>query len=948
MKSILFTFLTVICCSNMLQAQQQPTTPEVLKKSFNERHELIDASLVKNLEFRNIGPSIMSGRVVDLAVNPDDPIEFYVGYASGGVWYTNNNGTSFTPVLDSSLTQNVGALAVDWSSHTIWVGTGEINASRSSYAGIGLLKSEDRGDTWQNMGLLDGHHISRILIHPENPNQVVVGVLGHLYSPNQMRGVFKTTDGGQTWSQSLFVGPETGVVEMVVDPNDADIIYAAAWEKDRKAWHFKGSGTQSGIYQSTDAGSSWTLMTSQGSGFPAGSGVGRIGLAVYDSNTIYAIVDNQDHQVGNNQDKGQGLEANEFKVMDAKTFVALDDQKLNDFLSANGFQKEYTAQEVKRMVRSQEIQPADLAKYLSDANTQLFDTPVIGAEVYRSDDSGKTWAKTHKGHLDGVYYSYGYYFGKIHVTPNDPNSIYIYGVPLLTSKDGGSSFKSLDAANMHGDHHVLWINPKNPSHLINGNDGGVNISYDDGANWTKCNTPAVGQFYAINVDNQTPYNVYGGLQDNGVWKGSSRNKESVRWHQSGDYPYQMIMGGDGMQVQIDARDVNVVYTGYQFGNYYRLNLATNSQTYIQPKHKLGETPNRYNWQTPVLLSAHNQDILYYGSQRLHRSFDQGNHWESISGDLTKGAKTGNVAFGTLTTISESPFHFGTIYTGSDDGVISVTQDGGAHWTDVSEQLPDDLWVSRVVASKHVPSRVYAALNAYRGDDFAPYLFVSNDYGAHWQSIVGNLALGSVNVLKEDPIQETLLYAGTDNGVYVSLDSGGQWHVFDKDLPKVACHDLVLQEAAQELVLGTHGRSIYIADVSLLQSLDHNKMNEVQIAKIPPVKFSKRWGQSYSQWSEARVPSVSMSFFSPAKGRASIKLKTKGQKTIQEQVVDVDRGYNNWHFDLALTDQGVKHLKKAFDQDLSAASNGVTYLPKGNYVVQISIGDQENNTALIIE
>ena len=405
----------------MLQAQQQPTTPEVLKKSFNERHELIDASLVKNLEFRNIGPSIMSGRVVDLAVNPDDPIEFYVGYASGGVWYTNNNGTSFTPVLDSSLTQNVGALAVDWSSHTIWVGTGEINASRSSYAGIGLLKSEDRGDTWQNMGLLDGHHISRILIHPENPNQVVVGVLGHLYSPNQMRGVFKTTDGGQTWSQSLFVGPETGVVEMVVDPNDADIIYAAAWEKDRKAWHFKGSGTQSGIYQSTDAGSSWTLMTSQGSGFPAGSGVGRIGLAVYDSNTIYAIVDNQDHQVGNNQDKGQGLEANEFKVMDAKTFVALDDQKLNDFLSANGFQKEYTAQEVKRMVRSQEIQPADLAKYLSDANTQLFDTPVIGAEVYRSDDSGKTWAKTHKGYLDGVYYSYGYYFGKIHVTPNDPN-----------------------------------------------------------------------------------------------------------------------------------------------------------------------------------------------------------------------------------------------------------------------------------------------------------------------------------------------------------------------------------------------------------------------------------------------------------------------------------------------------------------------------------------------
>ena len=297
------------------------------------------------------------------------------------------------------------------------------------------------------------------------------------------------------------------------------------------------------------------------------------------------------------------------------------------------------------MVRSGNVKPADLATYLEDANSMLFDTPVIGAEVYKSTDGGKTWSKTHDDYIDDLYYSYGYYFGHIYVSPANQEHIYIYGVPILKSKDGGKTFTSIDAENVHADHHALWINSKNPNHLINGNDGGVNITYDDGKTWIKNNSPSVGQFYAINVDNQTPYNVYGGLQDNGVWKGVNNAPEDRSWQQTGHYPWEMIMGGDGMQIEIDNRNPNIVYTGYQFGNYYRLNLETEHQTYIQPKHQLGESPYRFNWQTPIELSSHNQDILYLGGNKLMRSLDQGNTWEAISDDLTNGGKKGNVAYG---------------------------------------------------------------------------------------------------------------------------------------------------------------------------------------------------------------------------------------------------------------------------------------------------------------
>ncbi|MFV8225198.1 WD40/YVTN/BNR-like repeat-containing protein, partial [Christiangramia aquimixticola] len=586
-----YLFLSTLLLSvSPIFSQNSASTGQDIKSGLDKKQALIKNSVVKNIPLKNIGPTVMSGRITDLAVNPDDPTEFYAAYATGGLWYTNNNGTSFTPVMDNSPTQNIGDIAVDWKNGTIWVGTGEVNASRSSYAGIGLLKSEDKGASWEYMGLPDSHHISRVLINPENSDEIIVGVTGHLYTPNKERGIYKTTDGGKTWSNKLFINEQTGIIDIAVNPDNFNEMYAAAWDKDRKAWDFRESGANSGIYKSTDAGNTWSLITTKGSGFPTGEGVGRIGISVFDDETVYAIVDNQDRrkEKDTKEKKSSGLQKDDFDKMKKSEFLKLEEDQLEDFLRDNNFPKKYTAASVKDLVKKEEIEPKEISLYLEDANSRLFSTPVIGAQVYKSIDGGKTWKITHEDHLDDLYYSYGYYFGMIHVDPQDKDAIYVYGVPILKSKDGGKTFSSIDAENVHADHHALWINPNRSGHLIDGNDGGINISYDDGENWMKNNSPSVGQFYTVNIDNQKPYNVYGGLQDNGVWTGPHTNTEGVDWHSSGDYNFKSIMGGDGMQVEIDNRNPDIVYTGYQFGNYFRINRKTGDMTFIQPKHELGE------------------------------------------------------------------------------------------------------------------------------------------------------------------------------------------------------------------------------------------------------------------------------------------------------------------------------------------------------------------------
>ena len=912
-------------------ALAQPTTGTAWLKSVSDHDQLIQDSWVKNLPFENIGPAIMSGRVVALAVNPKQPTEFYVAYASGGIWHTKDNGISFSPIMENAPTQNIGEMAMHWPSRTLWVGTGENNASRSSYAGIGILRTQDNGATWTHHGLADSHHIGKILINPENPDHLVVGVTGHLYTPNKERGIYITNDAGSTWQQSLFINEQTGIIDLAQVPNDFSTLYAAAWEKDRKAWNFSGSGTHSGIYKSEDAGQSWRKINTPSSGFPTGQGVGRIGIAVYDHQTIYAIHDSQFRREKEKPKASDNLTKEAFKKMSTSEFLSLPNKQINTYLKRNGFHEKYRAENLKNQVRAGEIKPIDLATYLENANAQLFDTPVIGAEVYKSEDGGKSWIKTHTDYLDGVYYSYGYYFGHIHVAPFNADKIYIYGVPFLSSEDGGKSFKSLSKPNVHSDHHALWINPNQPGHLINGNDGGVNITYTDGEYWSKNNTPQVGQFYAINVDNQTPYNVYGGLQDNGVWKGPHNAVENREWHASGRYPWARILGGDGMQVAIDQRDANTVYTGFQFGNYYRLDLKKGTRDAIQPKHELGEAPLRFNWQTPIALSHHNQDILYLGSNKLHRSFNQGRDWTPISPDLTQGGRKGNVAFGTITTFSESPFQFGLIYTGSDDGQIYATPNGGVDWQLLSANLPADLWVSRVVASQHKKDRVYAALNGYRNDDFNPYLYVSHDKGLHWEPIAGNLPAAPVNVIIEDTVNKEILYVGTDRGVYVSFDHGQFWQAFAEGLNTVAVHDLVIQKDAQDLLVGTHGRSIYKANIKPLQSWSSKE--DLQLFAPKSKKHSKYWGTRRSSWNSWRQPCYDFTVFSKSVADYTLAVTTSKGKKVYTSKGSLDKGFVSLTYPLTYDRALLPKARKK--NPLKAAEDGNYYLTPGDYILEIS-------------
>jgi photosystem II stability/assembly factor-like uncharacterized protein len=821
-------FLGFLLVTIFTNAQIKPTPAADRLRGLQQRQVLEKISTINHIKFRNIGPSIMSGRVVDLEVNSDDPTEFYVAYATGGLWHTTNNGLSFTPIFDSVDVLFIGDIAVNWRTRTIWVGTGEVNSSRSSYAGIGMYKSTDNGKNWQYLGLPESHHIGEIQLHPTDDNTAWVAVLGHLYSPNSERGVFKTTDGGATWKHTLYVDNNTGAVDLDINPQNSNEVYAALWYRTRRAWNFEESGMTSGIYKSTDGGNTWSLVTKQGSGFPTGDIVGRIGLAVYPKNPqiVYAIVDNQKPKPDTAKKDTLVYALAELKNLTKEQFAQLEERKLDTLLHRNRMTPRYSAKTVKELIATGQLQSTALYDYLF-MNTGFEGTPV-GAEVYRSDNGGQTWRKTNEKEIP-INFTYGYYFSTIYVSPYNPDKVFALGFTSQVSTDGGKTWKSMDKPNVHVDHHALWINPKRDSHLINGNDGGLNITYDDGGSWFKANSPSVGQFYTVAVDNARPYNVYGGLQDNGVWWGPSNNKESVDWHESGDYPFKRIMGGDGMQVQVDTTDNITTYAGFQFGNYSRLNRMNPRGTAkrITPRHQLGEKPLRFNWQTPILLSSHQPHVLYFGSNKMHRSFNRGDTMIILSGDLTRGGREGDVPYGTITSISESPRRFGLIYTGTDDGNIHVSRDAGYTWTLIINKpqrasdapLAIGLWVSRIIASQYKDGRVYVSLNGYRFDDFTPYLFVSEDFGATWMPIGKDLPAEPINVVREDPKKENILYVGTDGGLYVSFDRGKSFMMWNGGLPKsIPVHDIAIQTRENEIVLGTHGRSIYIAKLDEVQKM----------------------------------------------------------------------------------------------------------------------------------
>src|SRR5437868_13630719 len=867
--------------------------------------------MLKRFIFRGIGPASMGGRIDDIACVDNNSYICYIGAATGGVWKTTNNGTTFTPIFDTYSTASIGDIAIAPSNpDTVWVGTGEANNRQSASFGDGIYKSTDAGKTFTRMGLEDSQTIARILIDPKDPNIVYVAVLGHLFGPNKERGVYKTTDGGKTWNNVKFIGEDTGFTDLVMDPSDSKTLYAASYQRRRTSFGFNGGGPGSGIWKTVDAGKTWKKL--EGSGLPEGL-LGRIGLDISRSNpnTLYAQMEvGASTGTGGEEPTGGGPAPSPSPSPSA----------------------------------SPSLSPA-----ASPTPTPL-DPKKSG--VWRSDDKGRTWRIVSNENNRPMYYS------QIRVDPKNPEIVYVGGLNFSKSTDGGKTFKSLQQGIAHSDNHAIWINPNNSEELMIGNDGGLDVTYDQGATWEYVNTIPAAQFYAVAADMRKPYYVYGGLQDNGSWGGPSQTRNQQAGITNADW--YRVGGGDGFYSQVDPTDYNIVYAESQNGAMQRVDLRTGRNVSIRPRgvpQRRGQggrqgggqpsaspspgaspTPDttaqlaafaaaqgfggfgganlqsnvvptppatevyRFYWNTPILMSPHNPRMLYVGGDRLFRSLDRGDTW-TASPDLTKhidrntlpimgvpgkdpmaSKHDGYTGYGYIVTIAESPKVPGLLWVGTDDGNVQVSRDGGATWTNVAKNVPgigDTYHISRVEPSHFDQATCYLAVDGHRLDDLKPYLFVTRDYGATWTSLVNNLPKrGAVNVVREDPKNKDLLYAGTENGLYISLNGGAEWKPFMSGMPAIRIDDILVHSRDNDLIVGTHGRGIYILDdISALQQLSQKVLDsDVHLFDVRPgtiwmndTRLGRYWGGSKLFRGANPAPGTAITYYLKQPASGDVKL-----------------------------------------------------------------------------
>jgi photosystem II stability/assembly factor-like uncharacterized protein len=704
----------------------------------------LDSDTLSGLPIRGIGPAVMGGRVADIAAaHEGEKLTIFIGSASGGVWRSRDGGITFKPVFDKQPSQSIGSVAVDPSNpKTIWVGTGESWARNSVSVGTGVYRSRDGGDNWEAMGLGDSEHVSRILVHPKDSNTVYACALGHLWNSNTERGVYKTTDGGKTWNKILFRNESTGCAEMAMDPQDANVIFAAMWDVRREPWNFRSGGPGGGLFKSTDAGATWHEVRK---GLPEGD-LGRIGIAIAASNhlRVYAVVEARNH-------------------------------------------------------------------------TALF----------RSEDGGENWAEINNSFNVS---SRPFYFARLFVDPKNADRVYKPGFTLTVSEDAGKSFSGAFSTSdgfggsLHSDVHALWIDPENPSQLLVGTDGGVYKSLDGANHWRFLADLPISQFYHVSYDMAEPYNVYGGLQDNGTWMGPSRAPDGIA-----NRDWRNIDFGDGFWAFSDPADSDYAYAEYQGGRISRFRKTTGELRDIKPLPRAGEPDFRFNWNAPIALSPTKPGTIYLGGQFLFRSRDHGESWDRISPDLTtndperrhqelSGGLTIDNSdaekYETIYTIAESPKNGEVIWAGTDDGNVQITRDGGKHWTNVVKNipgLPANTWVSTIEASHYDAAVAYATFDGHALGDMKAHVYRTKDYGQTWTSISTAELNGYAHVVREDLVNPNLLYVGTEFGLFISLDGGAHWAQFKGNLPNVAVRDIAIHPRESDLILATHGRGIWILD-----------------------------------------------------------------------------------------------------------------------------------------
>lgn len=831
------------------------------------------SGLFERLSWRCIGPAAMGGRTVDIDVVEKKPWIIYAAIGPSGVWKSENNGITWEPVFHKENSVSVGDIAISQSHpDIIWVGTGEATCRNSVTIGDGVYKSTDGGKTWKNMGLEETRHISRIIINPGDPNIVYVAAMGHLWGPNEERGIYKTIDGGKTWKKVLYLNENTGFADLAIDPSDSQTLYGAAYEHRRLPYYFSSGGPGSGLYKTADGGETWEKLTKN---LPEGI-MGRIGIDVSRSspNVVYALIEHAD------------------------------------------------------------------------------------GGIWRSDDKGKSWKRTADSKTYQQVNFRPFYYSQIRIDPFDDKVIYVFSGGCYRLEDMGAKYKVISAGT-HPDHHALWIDPSNPLHLIDGNDGGIDITYDGGRTWYAVQNMTLAEVYQVGFDLRSPYHVYCGLQDNGVWGGPSASLDTVGITND---DWQMIGGGDGFYAQVDPTDHNTIYCNYQMNGLSRYDLRIKKGKYIRPQASLKNPPFRFNWNSPIYISPHDPKTVYTGGNYLFKTSDGGHSWEVISPDLSTNNpekqkdsggpitldNTGAEIHCTIITISESPLERGVIWCGTDDGNVQISRDGGKTWKNVVKNvpgLPPNTWCSRIEASHFEAGTAYAAFDGHRHDDYNTYVYKTADYGKTWESIRGNLPFGWVHVIREDLKNKNLLFIGTEFGIYASLDSGKSWFSLKNNLATAAVRDIAIHPRENDLIIGTHGRGVWIMDdISPLQEMTESVLDsDVHLFSIRPALqvFPSTDRESYSRpyYAEKNPPygmTVYAYFKEKPKERPKILIKDeKGEEIFQISLL-MREG-------LQASAWSLQYLPKTKEGKEIKPSSGVffalAYVIPGEYLVELVSGER---------
>ena len=849
-----------------------------------------DEELLKAFQYRELGPARQGGRILRIEVPEQEPYTFYVVVATGGLWKTVNNGTTFEEIFLQQNTPAIGDMAIAPSDPNIlYVGTGTAASGRISLRGDGVYKSTDAGKTWKHMGLEKTIHIGRIAVHPRDPDIVYVAAVGFHFTDNPDRGLYKSVDGGQTWDRVHFISDKVGFVEVVLDPTDGDTVYTASYDKHRVPWQFWESGPLTAIYKSTDAGANWTKLTQ---GLPTGD-LGRVGIAIYpkDTNIVYASIEN-----GNTRPPTEAEAA---------------------------------------AARRRGREPEERG---------------LGRQIYRSDDAGQTWTKMNP---DKHVMTGGKWYGIIYVDPNNPDVIYAPSTPLLRSEDGGKTWGRVGLVNIaprvHVDHHAIWIDPENSNHVLLGCDGGLSVTWDFGKTWDFFENLPIAQYYAVGVDMEDPYNIYGGLQDNGSVKIASNSIYGAITAAD----YTSVGGGDGMYNLVDPNDGRWLYNESQFGALMRTNQKTGERRSIRPRPAEGDPAYRFNWTAPILISPHNSHVIYMGAQKLLRSLDQGDNWQEISPDLTTNdpeKQEGNIEHCMLTSISESPLRPGNIWITTDDGKVQLTKNGGGSWEDLTPALseagvPEHYYARRVFASNFEAGKAYVVKTGFQYDDFTPFVYKTEDFGETWTSISSNLKPGTVQVIVEDRINPSLLFVGGEFEVQVSIDGGGHWASLKNNMPTNEVYDLLVHPRENDLVVATHGRGIFVTDITPLQEMNAELLQkDVHLFKVEPkIQWAYKSGKNVEGDRQFVVPNeptgLVINYYLKAETEAKVSVVISDPYGTELATVKGKKaaGLNQvvWNMRRRLSEEEQAEMRAR-----GMRMRGAPFVKPGEYVVTLVVGDQK--------